>query len=177
MLWLFPHVAVISFCCALRFPQKEAGLPCGMLRLNFWIHLQPSGTHVALTAGGSLTYRGCCHLCWCCCALRWSGMCAHCLRCHLQPWQEGVGGREETGVSVTEELFQLSSEPQDDPGLWHESCCWQTPMWVQTSREEPGLEGQGDTWAQWTRPYWYLARTRWLRDISKMVRQADRMSL
>ena len=79
------------------------------------------------------------------------------------PGRRGEG--EETGVSVTVELFQWSSEPRDDPRMWHESCRWQTPMWVQTSREEPSLEGLGDTWAWWTRPYWYLERTRWLRDI------------
>lgn len=51
------------------------------------------------------------------------------------------GGRK-AWVNVTVELFQLSSEPADDPGMCHESCCWQRPMWVWTWGEEPSLEGR-----------------------------------
>lgn len=50
--------------------------------------------------------------------------------------------RREAGVNVTVELFQLSIEPADDPGMCHESCSWQRPMWVWTWGEEPSLEGR-----------------------------------
>ena len=42
----------------------------------------------------------------------------------------GGAKRREAGVNVTVELFQLSLEPADDPGMCHETCCWPRPMWV-----------------------------------------------
>lgn len=152
---LWPQLSFNTFCDSLdtRLPflslhvliflQKEAGQLCGIHCLNSWVYLQPSGTQVTLAAGGGLAYLGRCLLCWleAHCAPRWNGTCVHCLRCRLQPCWEGWK-RREAGVNVTVELFQLSLEPADAPGMCHESCCWQRPMWVWTRGEEPSLEGQ-----------------------------------
>lgn len=55
----------------------------------------------------------------------------------------GRRGRDGKWVDVTVELFQLSSEPQDEPWTCHESYCWQRLVWVLAWREEFSVEGEG----------------------------------
>ena len=65
----------------------------------------------------------------------------------------GGGGKgREACVSVTVELFQLSPEPADDPGMRHESSL--------LAEAHVG----SNTRALWTGTYPYLGLTGWLRD-------------